>query len=311
MFALRLSAAVGACEVPCYHPIPAWQLPDGAVVFQEGKTRGDGRSLDLPCGRCVGCRLERSRQWAARILHESRSNAANCFITLTYSPDHLPEGGTLRYADFQRFMKRLRKRYGKVRFYMCGEYGEQLQRPHYHACLFGVDFASDRRFLKKSGDHTLWRSPSLEELWPYGHSSVAELSFETAAYTARYIMKKITGQLAEDHYRKVDPETGEVFQLEPEFNRMSLKPGIGAGFLERFGSDVYPHDYVVVNGVKSKPPRYYDKKLSKADPLAFDDVKVERELRAAHSRADNTVERLAVKEQVAIARLNQLKRDQV
>lgn len=300
----------GVFDVPCYHPLEAWQCADGSIVFSEKKAHGDGRRLDLPCGRCVGCRLERSRQWAARCVHESRSHDRNSFVTLTYSDGHLPPGGSLHYPDFQRFMKRLRKQFGKgVRFYMCGEYGEELDRPHYHVCLFGVDFSDDRKIWSNRNGHKLYRSPTLEVLWPFGHSLIAELNFETAAYTARYVMKKITGQAAEDHYRKVDPDTGEVVDLVPEFNKMSLRPGIGALFLDKYQADIYPHDYVVVNGSKAKPPRYYDKKFAESDPDAFDQIKADRELSAYECRSDNTDARLAAKEAVASARLSLSKRN--
>jgi len=206
-------------------------------------------------------------------------------------------------------MKRLRKQFGKgVRFYMCGEYGELLDRPHFHACLFGVDFAADRKVWSNRNGYKLYRSPTLEVLWPFGHSTIAEMNFETAAYTARYVMKKMTGEAAEDHYTKVDPDTGEVYQITPEFNRMSLKPGIGGLFVDKYMSDIYPHDYVVVNGSKAKPPRYYDKRFDKIDPLAFDNLKGDREIAAYEARLDNTPERLAVKETVAKARLNTLKK---
>lgn len=209
-------------------------------------------------------------------------------------------------------MKRLRKQFGKgVRFYMCGEYGEELDRPHFHACLFGVDFSVDRKIWSNKSGYKLYRSPQLEVLWPFGHSTIAELNFETAAYTARYVMKKMTGDLAEDHYKKVDPDTGEVYWLEPEFNRMSLKPGIGGLFLDTYMGDIYPHDYVVVNGSKSKPPRYYDKRFAKTDSLAFDNLKGDREVAAYEARADNTPQRLQAKEAVAIARLNLNKRNKL
>lgn len=206
-------------------------------------------------------------------------------------------------------MKRLRKHFGSgVRFYMCGEYGDELDRPHYHACLFGVDFSSDRKLWRNRQGFKLYRSPTLEILWPFGHSTIGDLTFETAAYTARYVMKKVTGDQSDEHYRRVDPETGEVLQLVPEFNKMSLRPGIGAAFLEKYQGDIYPHDYVVVNGVKTKPPRYYDKKFSGVDPDAFDNLKGDRELAAYGLRSDSTPERLAVKEAVVTARLGQLKR---
>lgn len=293
--------------MPCFHPVAAWQAKDGTVVFSE-RLAPDGRSLTLPCGRCVGCRLERSRQWAVRCVHESKLHEANSFITLTYDDDHLPIDRSLNYEHFQRFIKRLRKRH-KVRFYMCGEYGEQFDRPHFHACIFGYDFVSDRVVWKRSNGFTLFRSPELEALWPYGFTTVAEFNFETAAYTARYIMKKITGDLAPEHYRYVDPDTGEIFDRVPEFNRMSLKPGIGGHFFDRFHCDVFPHDYVVVNGSKAKPPRYYDKMLQRMDEETFDFIKEEREYQASLNRMDNTFDRLGVKEQVAVGRLSTLKRN--
>nr|QJB20565.1 MAG: replication initiator protein [Microvirus sp.] len=292
--------------MPCFHPVAAWQAKDGSIVFSE-RLAPDGRSLNLPCGRCVGCRLERSRQWAVRCVHESKSHEANSFITLTYDDDHLPSDRSLNYEHFQRFIKRLRKRH-KVRFYMCGEYGDEFDRPHFHACIFGYDFAGDRVVWKRNNGFTLFRSQELEALWPYGFTTVAEFNFETAAYTARYIMKKITGDLAEDHYRYVDPDTGEIFDRVPEFNRMSLKPGIGGHFYDRFSSDIFPHDYVVVNGVRAKPPRYYDKMLKRFDEETFDFIKEEREYKASLNRLDNTFDRLGVKEQVAVARISTLKR---
>jgi len=301
----------GGSDVPCYHPLSAYRnLKTGLISFNKEKA-GDASSLDLPCGRCIGCRLERSRQWAARIMHEAKASDHCSFVTLTYSPDNLPQSGSLTYDHFQRFMKRLRKKYGPVRFYMCGEYGDELQRPHYHACLFGVNFHQDRKVWKTSNGFTLYRSPSLEILWPYGFSSIGDLTFETAAYTARYVMKKVTGSQAEPHYQRIDANTGEVINLTPEFNKMSLRPGIGKQFFDDYKTDIYPHDYMIVNGKKSKPPRYYDKQLKKLDEMLMDDVKTEREFQASKLRADNTIDRLAVREKVASAALNQLKRNKV
>ena len=190
----------------CYHPIPAWRnvsenRSDNRLVFEYHPMRCIGPTPDLqvPCGQCVGCRLERSRQWALRCVHEASLHKENCFITLTYNDEHLPEHGHLIYRDFQLFMKRLRKRTGvRVRFYMCGEYGENFGRPHFHACLFGYNFPDLVRW--KAGKSTLYRSKLLESLWTDGYSSVGEVSFESAAYVARYILKKVTGDDAEAHY---------------------------------------------------------------------------------------------------------------
>lgn len=235
----------------------------------------------------------------------------NCFITLTYDNDHVPYDGGLHYDHFQRFMKRLRKAVGvKVRFYMCGEYGENYGRPHFHACLFGFNFADRVPFKRTGSGFVVYRSKVLEGLWPYGFSSVADFSFETAAYVARYVMKKITGQAGERHYEVVDSMTGEIFNRTPEFCRMSLRPGIGAGWFERYGmTDVVPRDAVVINGVEATVPRYYDKLLKRRDPLLHGEIKAQRELDNYLRRDDNTDERLAAKERVARARLSFLKRE--
>ena len=120
----------------------------------------------MPCGQCIGCRLERSRQWAIRCVHEASLWPDNCFVTLTFDDDNIISSGSLVKADFQKFMKRLRKRFGKgVRYFHCGEYGDLLGRPHHHACLFNFSFP-DRYLWSSSGGVNLYRSPTLEELWP-------------------------------------------------------------------------------------------------------------------------------------------------
>lgn len=288
----------------CYHPISAWHdRATGSVDFYD---RGRGDRIDLPCGRCVGCRLERSRQWATRIMLEAKSHDLTSFLTLTYSDDALPHPPSLHYKHYQDFMKRLRRRTGRpVRFFMCGEYGSNTFRPHYHACIFGEDFSSDRYLWSvTSAGHPLYRSPMLEELWPHGNSLIGNLSFESAAYVARYILKKVTGDLAADHYAWTDPDTGEVHDRVPEFCRMSLKPGIGATWYDKYKSDVITHDTVVINGVATKPPRYFDKLLKRADPLAMEDAKDMRAFEGLGRKSDNTTRRLADREEVTLAALN-------
>uniref|UniRef100_UPI0040472208 rolling circle replication-associated protein n=5 Tax=Pseudomonadati TaxID=3379134 RepID=UPI0040472208 len=267
------------------------------------------RSLTLPCGQCVGCRLERSRQWAVRCMHEASLYEQNCFITLTYNDENLPDDGSLHYDHFQKFMKRLRKAVsGRVRFYMAGEYGEQLGRPHFHACLFNYDF-SDKVFFKRTGSGSnLYRSAKLESLWPYGYSSIGDVNFQSAAYVARYIMKKVNGKHQDEHYERVNDETGEITVRRPEFTKMSLKPGIGFDWYNEWKDDVYPDDFVVVNGKKVRPPRFYDKKFKVEHPEEFEVIEFQRECRARERFEENTDERLAVKEKVARARLQSLKR---
>jgi len=130
--------------VRCVKPMTAWRIAGEAkVVIAEYQPRGDVVSrLELRCGQCIACRLEKSRQWAVRCMHEASQWDNNVFVTLTYDDEHLPEDQGLDVSEFQRFAKRLRKARpdDKVRYFHCGEYGEQLQRPHYHALVFNVDF---------------------------------------------------------------------------------------------------------------------------------------------------------------------------
>ena len=297
--------------MPCYHPLSAYQCADGSIVFYESKRHDTVKLLSLPCGQCVGCRLERSRQWAIRCMHEAQMHTENCFITLTYDNDHLPSDRSLHYRDFQLFIKRLRKRYPgrRIRYYMAGEYGENFGRPHWHACIFGLDFDDKKLWKRTSANSLLYRSENLELLWPFGYSSIGDVTFESAAYVARYIMKKVTGKNASEHYQEIDPDTGEITNRTPEFTKMSLKPGIGYEWYKQYTSDVYPHDYVIVRGKKVKPPKYYDKKYKIDNPYEFDELLYIREKSAKLNHADNTLERLAVKEQVAKAKLQKLKRN--
>ena len=293
--------------MPCFFPMPARRVDGGRVeMLQRGHRRfGSNKSatLQLPCGRCHGCRLERSRQWAVRCLHEAQMHKENCYITLTYDEDNVPSDMSLHYDHFQRFMKRLRKHFtGKtVRFYMCGEYGETFQRPHFHAIVFGIDF-SDRVFHSRtSSGFRLDTSQLLSKLWPYGFNTIGDVTFESAAYVARYVMKKITGDMADEHYKFVDPDTGEIYQRQSEFCHMSLKPGIGATWLEKYQDDVFPHGYVVARGRKMQPPKYYEDRIEKLSAFGkevIDEIKASRKARGEFRRADSTDERLEVREKV-------------
>lgn len=294
--------------MPCYSPLTAYQCANGEVVFVERSFYDVVRTLSLPCSQCIGCRLERSRQWAMRCMHEASLHESNCFVTLTYDDAHLPKRGMLDYPEFQRFMKRLRKRFAPrgVRFYMCGEYGPENWRPHYHVCLFGVDFEDKKYWKTTDVGEKLYTSRVLERLWPFGFSSIGSLTFESAAYCARYCVQKVTGDLAKYHYKRYD-EDGE-FDLPPEFNQMSRMPGIGAGFLEKWKSDIYPRDVVVINGKECKPPRYYDKIFAASDEDAFIYMQFQREVDGRARYEDNTPERLMVKQQVQEARAAMLRR---
>lgn len=279
--------------MPCYHPI----------TLKSTATRHDPK---VPCGRCIGCRLERSRVWAVRCMHEATLHESNLFLTLTYSDENLVWGSeypTLFPKHLQHFFKRLRKTYGKkIRYYSCGEYGDETGRPHYHAIVFGLDLPDLRHYSTKNGNK-IFTSETLNKIWKHGETKIGYVTFESCAYTARYIIKKQLGKNS-----SIYNELG----IEPEFARMSLKPGIGADWLEKFHKDVYPNDYVITRGVKTRPPRYYDKKLESKKGLDKPDLlsklKLLRRKLARDNAADNTTKRLEVKEKVKKAQIRSLKR---
>lgn len=225
----------------------------------------------------------------------------NCFITLTYDDEYLPYGGTLDRSDFQKFMKRLRKSVGKCRVFYCGEYGETTFRPHYHACIFGYR-PDDPSLFSQQGEFPLYESPTLTNIWGRGHASFGELTFDTAAYTARYVTKKITGAAAADHYTRMDPETGEVHFLEPEFSGQSRRPGIGLPWLAKYGRDTYDKDEVILQGRSMRPPRAYDRAFEATHYEKMEEIKVSRAARPHKSVSDR---RLYSGQIIAAKRLQQ------
>lgn len=253
---------------------------DGGWCKRLSHARKPPEYLTVPCGQCIGCRLERSRQWAIRCVHEGQMHVDNCFITLTYSDDNLPPGGTLVKADYQKFMKRLRKKVGTMRFFHCGEYGETTFRPHYHAILFGWR-PNDPELFARDGEINTFVSPTLTDTWGLGHATFGELTFESAAYVARYVTKKITGEAAEEYYRVIDAETGAVFDRLPEYSTQSRRPGIGKPWLERYGSDSLSKDEVILRERAMRPPRFYDNWFEHTDPETFgrnQEIRIEKRI---------------------------------
>ncbi len=276
----------------------------------------EGESFELPCGQCVGCRLERSRQWAMRCVHEASLHEENCFLTLTYDDEHLPVRikslgpkarvqNSLILSDYQDFMKRLRKKYGSgIRFFHCGEYGDALGRPHYHAVIFNHDFPDKVLHRVTPQGHRLYTSESLEKLWPNGFALIGDVTFESAAYVARYVMKKVTGEPAAAHYQG----------RKPEYTTMSRRPGIGRGWYDKYKAEVYPFDEIIVNSKPVRPPRFYDNLLDKEDPDLLQSLKERRKQKAvksnpkAHPGKRVTVHHLTMKEQCKLASISSLKR---
>lgn len=295
----------------CFNPLVAYRgkIPNAKtgklpMVFQARDSLEPDSPVKLPCGRCIGCRLERSRQWAIRCVHEASMYESNCFITLTFSPENLDPGGSLVKRDFQLFMKKLRKKFGSgVRYFHCGEYGEKTKRPHHHACLFNFDFP-DRELWSVRDGVRLYTSKTLDALWGKGFATIGDVTFESAAYVARYVTKKITGPLADSHY--LNEATGEIRQAE--YVTMSRRPGIGRPWLDKYMGDVYPHDRVVLRGLEMRPPKYYDGVFELANSSDFDEVKDSRRRKQVLQAKDTTYERLRVRERHQYIRFEKLKR---
>jgi len=244
--------------------------------------------------------------WAARCKHEADTHDDNAFLTLTYDPGKIPYGGSLLKSDCQNFFKRLRKKLWpkKIRYYMCGEYGEQLQRPHYHVLLFGHDFVDKEEWGKNQNGDKTYISPELEKIWGKGFTQLGQVTYQSAAYVARYVMKKMTGEKSQQHYSRLVESTGELIQLVPEYNAMSQ--GIGLEWFKKYKKDLYPEDYDLMEGRKIKIAKYFDSKL---DELELIEIKKQRTIKAKKRAHDNTWQRLAARKQVKQAQLKQLQRN--
>lgn len=321
--------------MPCYYPLRAC-LPGRAGQPAISFNRSDvGKAISLPCGRCIGCRLERARQWAVRIMHESQMHEESSFITLTYDDEHLPVDRSLDPKVSQRFFKALRHAVDphRIRFFIAGEYGETCQRcdrgrkacrclggeafkigrPHYHAIVFGYGFPD--KIMIDGWPKGLYYSQLLSDVWGNGYTSVGSVAFESASYVANYATKKICGKGAAAHYEG----------RRPEFLLMSRRPGIGKAWIEKFSTDVYPRDEVIVRSKQTRPPRFYDQQVWAVSPdnflnsqrlLAKQHIKERRSAAAEEleevvtrqgrkimvSRGNDSV-RLAVRGQVAEAKL--------
>lgn len=277
------------------------------IVFNPTKSLNSTAAVEIPCGNCRGCKLERARQWSVRMMHEKKFHAATSFLTLTYSNEACPQDYGLDLRDWQLFMKRLRKSQPqKLRFYACGEYGDLNGRPHYHAIIFGYD-APDQVFhsVSERGDKQ-YTSAELSKLWGSGLITTGQVTVESCRYVAQYCMKKIkTGDdKGQSHYYRLSPIDGAMHSVRPEFSVMSRRPGIGQAYVDKYKTDFYPSGFVVVDGVKQAPPRFYVSKLTEEE---------QRHLKLYASKRtpkrEKTMERRLSRAAVRDARIKKLQRN--
>lgn len=326
----------------CFHPLTAFrELAANPDTGKRGLTFNPTKSLigvtapiRLPCGQCSGCRADRAHEWAMRCAHEAKAHLHNnCFLTLTYEDDQLPQNYSVSVREMQLFIKRLRKRFGAgIRFFLSGEYSDFPKlRPHYHLLIFGFDFP-DKVLVQHRDGFPVYRSEALSELWTFGFHEIGSVTAASAGYVARYCLKKMTGSKADDHYRRVSPVNGETYLVSPEFATMSRGGrgglgGIGMEWFKQFRGDAFPSDFLVVDGRKVRPPSAYLKNLEveesasalpapagrvmrHSSSTASAKIKRKRRARAATPAAkeNSTPDRLAVREFIHEDRLKRLKR---
>lgn len=246
-------------------PSPAYDEQTGEVF----------EPIQIPCGQCRSCRIHKSRDWANRCVMEATSYPQDhCwFVTLTYDDEHLPKGDIMRSPlkpdDVTKFFHDLRQHYQRqhnwqgIRYFYAGEYGDIGQRPHYHILLFNCPVI-DLKFYKVSyNSDTYWTSPTFDKIWGKGYVVIGEMNWNSAAYTARYTLKKLNGEIGKEYY--------ESEGVIPEFCRMSNRPGIGAAFLEKYKDKIYMNDEIILpspsygKSLIVKPPKYFDRKMKESE----------------------------------------------
>lgn len=306
--------------MPCYHPIIAYQnlnekTKKGKSVIKFSVKAGDRPKytrIELPCGQCLGCEIEKSNQWATRICLEAKMYKHNYFVTLTYNEDTVPvkinevaeidqeteeilgfkevSELSLKKSDHVAFMKALRQKFAKlghqgIRFFMCGEYGEETHRPHYHYILLNCPLYDLVPFFVNSNHQQIYRSKMLEETWQKGNVSIGEVTFESRAYVRRYTLKK-------QHWKE------KPLIAEPEFILMSRNPGIGKPYYERNKDKIYKNDEVLIKkelskALMKKPPKYFDEILDVENPILLEQKKMQRRKNRIATR-NNRLERTSL-----------------
>jgi len=262
----------------CLFPFKRYRLHDGSIATSERELLSDKNPpighFFTPCGQCGECRLSRARTWATRCVHEASYWQQSCFITLTYKDT--PPNNSLHPDDTRNFIRRLRDQFKKpFKYFLVGEYGDNFDRPHYHALIFGTDFGYQNHYSpnqkKQSSDLQLLHDtlalscPSLDKIWGHGYTSVGELTFDSAAYCAQYAMKKVNGTKAASHYGS----------RHPEFMRTSQN-AIGKQYAHKYAEEIINNNSVISNDHKQPIPNYYLKQYEKLN-YNLDDLKINRE----------------------------------
>lgn len=268
--------------MPCHHPMPAYRTYGGIVSLGK-EPRNSKETLLLPCGGCLGCRKSTAKAWALRCMLELQDHNSATFTTLTYDDKTLPV--TLRKRDLQLYFKKLRKgsKTNRIRFFACGEYGEQNQRPHYHAIIYGMDAMHDEGRISKA--------------WGKGHVKTVAVTPAAIAYTAGYAAKKIGFRMEAD-VERVDPQTGEIYNWQPPFLQMSRRPGIGATARQHTESW---RDYAILNGTRIPVPQYLKQSYLETETGEQKEIREHEQYLRKLTKERISQRMLSANEQIAIA----------
>lgn len=294
----------------CYAPLEGYRTANGAFTYKRAKSIG--KLLVVPCRNCIGCRLDHARSWAIRCVHEFQTQKEiGQFITLTYRDADLPPYGSLLKSDFQKFIRALRDKYKEkiIRYYHCGEYGGKLGRPHYHAIIYGHQFTDLERLPQSYSGKPLYTSQILKKIWGKGHVSIGSVTIQSAAYIARYVVKKQNGEKAKAHYMSQPDHYGEINAIIPEYTTMSLKPGLGQDWYDQYGSELFPDNYVIHDGKKLPVPVFYKKQYAKTNPKDYARILEKQKHHHQLNEKNNTPERLRVRQRVAELNQRRFKRE--
>lgn len=247
----------------CFNPRTVGFKSDGKTIsWSQKEYDKQYATFQLPCGKCLACRLEYARQWAVRCVHEAEMHPQNCFITLTYSDEAL-KSPKLDYRDFQLFMKKLRKKISEknllpeeaqIGFFATGEYGDKTKRPHWHAIIFNWSPPDGiHKYTNERGDQS-FTSDLLDSLWSKGFTEYGSVTFESAGYCARYAAKKLSHGRDNEH------------DFEP-ISKKSNKHAIGKKYVEKHYESIFNLGFInLPNGSQCSIPRYYEKWLKKNEP---------------------------------------------
>ena len=255
----------------CTRPLKGWAAHGGGFTYNVNRGWKD-RPLTIPCGKCIECKGVARFEKAIRTYHtlETEPGRRGCFVTLTYDQEHLPSSGELQLEHLQKFLKRVRhKMPRRVSYLAAGEYGSKGGRPHYHLCLVGYE----PKEVKRRDDR--YEDPVVADAWSLGGTHVGTLTPAACMYTAKYLQKDVVALEAQGPARN-DGVGGSPGS--PEFCVMSRKPALGRAFVERYWEDIYGDDFdaVVWDGVKIRPPRYYDRWLKENHPDVWKRISAKR-----------------------------------